>query len=148
MPAENAHVVDERLITKQGIAPSQLCEISAVMSAIGAANAINVRAGETVIVMPASEFFNSSAIVAVLGLGANVVTASSNPDTVQALISHFGNDEKFNTPVLLTGDVDKDSAALRAATSGGKGADAYLDFCSSGNTYIEAGLLALKRHGR
>lgn len=103
------------------------------------------------IVMPATGFFSSSAIVAALGLGANVVAVSRSKDTLEAMINRFGEDGKHISPVVITGDIEEDTAALRAATPGGKGADAYIDFSSPAaaeGTHVQAGLLALKRHGR
>ncbi|KAI1134062.1 putative isopropanol dehydrogenase [Hypoxylon sp. FL0543] len=151
-PAENVHIVDEQLIAKRGIVePARLGEISGIMSAIGAANAINIRVGETVLVLPATSFFSSSAVVAALGLGANVVAVDWSESNLAALIEHFGEDGKRITPVVLTGDIQKDYSALRAATPSGLGADAYMDFSSpemAGGTHIHAGLLALKRFGR
>ncbi|KAL7625004.1 hypothetical protein AAE478_004218 [Parahypoxylon ruwenzoriense] len=150
-PAENVHVVNEQLLAQHYIRPTQLGEIASVMSAIGAANSINVKAGETVLVLPAKCFFSSGAIVAALGLGANVVAASHSKDTLDALVGHFKEDGKKITPVVLTGDLTKDSTALKAATPAGKGADAYIDFSSpdmARGTHIRAGLLALKRFGR
>ncbi|KAL2018150.1 hypothetical protein VTK56DRAFT_1226 [Thermocarpiscus australiensis] len=150
-PVENVHVIDEERLARQGIAPPQLGEISSVMSAVGAANSIGIRPGETVIVMPATGFFSSSAVVAALGLGAEVVAVSRSRGTLDAMIEAFGEDGKRISPVVITGDVDKDAAALRGATPGGKGADAYIDFSSPAaaeGTHVQAGLLALKRHGR
>jgi len=150
-PAENVHIIDEQRIAQLDITIAQLGDISSIMSAIGAANSIGVRPGETVLVMPATGFFSSGAIVAALGLGANVVAVSRNQDTLEAMITHFGEDGKRITPVVLTGDLAKDSVALRSATPGGKGADAYIDFSSpetAGGTHIQAGLTTLKRGGR
>ncbi|KAK3167998.1 hypothetical protein OEA41_004444 [Lepraria neglecta] len=149
-PTENVHVVNEQRIAQRGVTPAQLGEISSVMSAVGAANSIHVRPGETVLVMPGTGFFSSSAIVAALGLGANVVVTSRSKDTLDALIEHFGEDGKRITPLVLTGDVTADAEALRAATPDDKGADAYIDFSSpemAWGTHLEAGLRALKRFG-
>ncbi|OBT39046.1 hypothetical protein VE00_10702 [Pseudogymnoascus sp. WSF 3629] len=150
-PTENVHVVNEQRIAQQGVTPAQLAEISSIMSGIGAANAIHVRPGETVLVMPGTGFFSSSAIVAALGLGANVVVTSRSKDTLSALVHHFGDDGKRITPLVLTGDVTTDVDTLRAATPDGRGADAYIDFSSPemvGSTHLEVGLHALKRFGR
>ncbi|RMZ74829.1 hypothetical protein DV737_g5696, partial [Chaetothyriales sp. CBS 132003] len=150
-PTENVHIVNEESLGQRGISFAQLGEISGVMSAIGAFNAINLRAGETVLVMPETGFFSSSAIVAALGLGANVVVTSGSKGTLDALIKHFGEDGTRVTPLVLTGDVNIDSEALRAATPDGKGADAFIDFSSpeiANGTHLEAGIRALKRFGR
>lgn len=69
-PTENVHAINEQRIANLGVTPAQLCEISGVMSAVGAANAIHVRPGETVLIMPGTGFCSPSAIVGALGLGA------------------------------------------------------------------------------
>ncbi|ROW12026.1 hypothetical protein VPNG_05281 [Cytospora leucostoma] len=150
-PVENVHAVDEQLIAQKGIAAEQLCEVSCVMSAIGAANSIQVRAGETVLVMPATGFFSSGAVTALLGMGANVVAVSRNKDTLNQLVQHYREDGDRITPLVLIGDLAKDTDALKAATPGSKGADAFIDFSSpesAGGTYFQAGLQALKRNAR
>jgi threonine dehydrogenase-like Zn-dependent dehydrogenase len=149
-PAENAHVIDERLLAKQNISTQQLAEVASVGPAMGAANAINVKAGETVLVMPSTGFFSSNAITAALGLGANVVAGSRNKESLDHLLRFFENSERIK-PVVLSGDTDKDTASILAATPHGKGADAYIDFSppmAAKNTHIMAGLKALKRNGR
>ncbi|KAF2995906.1 hypothetical protein E8E14_000982 [Neopestalotiopsis sp. 37M] len=152
-PAENVHELDEQALDRRAIAPHQMAELAALIPAMGAANAIGITAGETVLVLPATGYFSSSAIVAALALGAGTVVAGSRSrDKLDALVAHFGDEgRKRIRPVVLTGDVYADCAALRAATPGGKGADAYIDYSppmAAGTTHIEAGLLALKRHGR
>jgi len=150
-PAENVHPVDEQLLAKQDVSIHQLAEIASVMPGMGAANAIGVKAGETVLVLPSTGFFSSSAIVAALALGAHVVAGSRSKDSLDSLLAFFGEDAKRITPVVLSGDVGQDKAALLAATPGGKGADAYIDYSppmAATTTHIMASLLALKRYGR
>ncbi|KAE9375142.1 putative isopropanol dehydrogenase [Stipitochalara longipes BDJ] len=150
-PAENVHPLDEMSLERNGITASQLCELASIIPTIGAVNSISIVAGETVLVLPATGFFSSTAIVAALALGARVVAGSRSKEKLEALVKHFGEDGKRITPVVLTGDVYADTAALRAATPGGRGADAYIDYspaAAAKTTHIEAGLLALKRYGR
>ncbi|CAG8042934.1 unnamed protein product [Penicillium salamii] len=149
-PVENVHAVDETKVARHG-SLNQLAEIASLMPSMGAANAIDVRAGETVIVIPATGFFSSSAVVVALALGANVVAGSRSQESLDALITHLGEDGRRVTPVALTGDTELDSANLRNATPGGHGADAYIDYSPPGaasTTHIVAGLMALKRYGR
>ncbi|KAL1895237.1 hypothetical protein Sste5346_005382 [Sporothrix stenoceras] len=149
-PAENVHVVDEGLLAKHNVPIEQLAEVAAVGPAMGAANSIGVKAGETVFILPSTGFFSSSAITAVLGLGANVVAGGRSKESLDRMLEYFDNDPRI-TPVVLSGDADRDSAALRAATPHGRGADAYIDFSppmAANNTHIIAGLKALKRAGR
>ena len=149
-PVENVHVLDEsRLAGHDSL--NQLAEIASLMPSMGAANAIDIRPGETVLVIPATGFFSSSAVVVALALGANVVAGSRSRQSLDALIEHLGDDGKRVIPVVLTGDANVDSMALRSATPGGQGADAYIDYSPPGaasTTHIVAGLMALKRYGR
>ncbi|KAI1866643.1 uncharacterized protein JN550_007496 [Neoarthrinium moseri] len=149
-PAENVHVLDEGALERNCLEAYQMSEIASIMPGMGAANCISITAGETVLVLPATGFFSSSAIAVALGLGANVVAGSRSKEKLDSLIKHFGDEGNRITTVVLTGEVYKDAAALRAATPGGKGADAYIDYSpprAAGTTHIEAGLLALKRYG-
>lgn len=144
-------MVNEYLLAQHGVSLSQLTAVSGVMSAIGAANSIQVCAGETVLITPATGFFSSSAVAAVLSLGANVVAVSRSMDILKSMISHFEEDGPRITPVVLTGDVTIDSTTLRATSPGGRGLDAYLDFSSpdmADGKHLQAGLLALRRGGR
>jgi threonine dehydrogenase-like Zn-dependent dehydrogenase len=150
-PAENVHTIDEASLERNGIAPNQLCELASIMPAMGAANAIGITAGETVLVLPGTGFFSSTAIVAALALGARVVVGSRSQEKLDGLAKYFGEDAKRITPVRLTGDAYADAGALRAATPGARGADAYIDYSpptAAATTHIEAGILALKRYGR
>ena len=150
-PAENVHPLNEIWLERNGVKPYQMCELASIMPAVGITNAIGITAGETVLVLPATGFFSSSVVVTVLALGAVVVAGSRSKEKLDALVKHFGDDENRITTVVLTGDMRIDAAALRAATPGGRGADAYVDYSppvAAGTTHIEAGLLALKRYGR
>lgn len=91
-PSENVHALNEALLAKRNILPSHLAEIASLNTAIGSANAINLRAGETVLVLPATGFFSSSALVVALSLGARVIAGSRNKESLNALFKHLGND--------------------------------------------------------
>ena len=150
-PTENVHPLDEISLERNGLKPNQLCELASIIPVVGAVNSINITAGETVLVLPATGFFSSTAVVAALALGAKAVAGSRSKEKLDALVKHFREDGNRLTSVVLTGNVQIDTAALRAATPGGKGADAYIDYSpavAAKTTHIEAGLLALKRHGR
>ncbi|CAK7224250.1 hypothetical protein SEUCBS140593_005511 [Sporothrix eucalyptigena] len=152
-PAENVHIVDEALLAKNGVLPAQLAEVAAIGPAMGAANSIDVTPGETVLVMPSTGFFSSSAITAVLALGANVVAGGRSQMTLDEMHHDvFGSDPRITT-VVLTGDIEKDIAALIAATPHCRGAHAYIDFTppmvkGADATHIVTGLKALQRGGR
>lgn len=87
------HAVDKQLIAQQGVSLSQLAAISDIMSAIGSANTIQIYTGETVLIAPAIGFFSSSVIVATLALSANIMVVSRNKNTLDSIISYFGEDK-------------------------------------------------------
>ena len=84
-PAENIHPLDEMSLERNGITPNQLCELASIIPAMGAVNSINIIAGETVLVLPATGFFSSTAIVAALALGAKVVAGGRSKEKLEAL---------------------------------------------------------------
>jgi alcohol dehydrogenase len=74
-------------------------------------------AGETVAVNGASGYFGSAAVIAALALGASkVVALGRRLEPLQALVEQ-GRGRVV--PVVLTGDVAQDTAAIRAASGGG-----------------------------
>ncbi|KAF7562270.1 hypothetical protein G7046_g1849 [Stylonectria norvegica] len=150
-PPENVHVLDEQLLSQQNIKTDSLAEIATFMAAMGALNSINVKPGDTVLVLPATGFFSSSVVSVALSLGAKVVAGSRNEDELKRMVSSLGDDSKHVNAIFLSGDAGVDAAALRAATPGGRGADAYVDYsppAAAKTTHIVAGIMALKRYGR
>lgn len=146
-PAENVHQIDDKL----SVSPFQLAEIASLMPAMGAANSISIKPGETVFVLPSTGFFSSSAIAVALALGARVVAGGRSQESLDALVKDFGEDKAKIKTVVMTGDVMGDMSALMGATSGGHGADAYIDFsppAAAASTHIQSALMALKRYGR
>ncbi|MFL9949691.1 zinc-binding dehydrogenase [Paraburkholderia agricolaris] len=74
-------------------------------------------AGETVAVNGASGYFGSAAVIAALALGASkVVALGRRLEPLQALVEQ-GRGRVV--PVVLTGDIVQDTAAIRAASGGG-----------------------------
>ena len=102
--------------------------------------------GEVLVVVGATGSFGSAAVLLGCALGAErVVAAGRNPTGLQELARRVG---KRVQPVVLTGDVDTDVAALKEAATGG----AHLTFDMVGraqdaNATI-AGLKSLRRGGR
>jgi alcohol dehydrogenase len=103
-------------------------------------------AGETLIVNGATGAYGSAAVLVALAMGAGrVVAAGRNPDKLTALQELGG---QAVIPVVLTGDVTKDAAALRQAAGGG--AEIAFDMVGGAkdpNSTLAA-LNALRREGR
>ncbi len=102
--------------------------------------------GETIIVTGASGSYGSAATLVALAMGAGkVIAAGRNGEALNRLASAGG---ARVLPVTLTGDVQADTAALRAAAGGGaQMAYDMLGHASDPNATLSA-LGALRRGGR
>jgi threonine dehydrogenase-like Zn-dependent dehydrogenase len=117
----------------------------------GGLSEIDVRAGDTIIVAPATGKFGGSAVTTALAMGASVVACGRNASTLQTMSTLFSSTGRLST-VILTGDVAVDTKAMIAASGNdGKGADAYIDFSppeAAKSNHIQAALAALRPKGR
>jgi alcohol dehydrogenase len=103
-------------------------------------------AGETVVVNGASGYFGSAAVLAALAMGASqVVALGRRAEPLQALV---GLGRGRVVPVLLSGEVAQDVAAIRAASGGG--ADLAFDMVGQATDphATLAALRSLRRGGR
>ena len=102
--------------------------------------------GETVIINGATGAYGSAAVLVALGMGACRVIAAGRDKATLAEIANAGGSRV--SPVVLSGDVERDVAALREAGGGG----AHLAFDMVGNAKDPnstlAALRALYRGGR
>jgi NADPH:quinone reductase-like Zn-dependent oxidoreductase len=156
IPLENAHVLPQSLFAPKsdagrGYSFKDLATLSNVMVAFGGLDSAGVGAGSTVIVAPATGKFSGGAVLAALATGAKVIAASRNEDAMKKLYAFPGAKERLVT-VKTEGNVEKDTAALLKATSGG--ASVFIDFSppqAAGPTtpsQITSGINALRRNGQ
>jgi threonine dehydrogenase-like Zn-dependent dehydrogenase len=135
-----------------GYSYQDLASLSTVLVAYGGLESAHVTADTTVIVAPATGKFSGGAVLAALAMGTKVIAAGRNVEGLKKLERFPGAEQRLKT-VQLASDVEKDTAALMAAT-GGKGAHVYIDFsppAASGPTtasHITSCMLALKRGGQ
>jgi alcohol dehydrogenase len=125
---------------------AQLAVVSRFVIPYGGLLRGRLAAGETVVVNGATGAYGSAAVLVALAMGAGrVVAAGRNADKLHALARLAG---RAVVPVVLSGDVQKDAAALRDAAGGG--AEMAFDMVGgakdSGSTL--AALNALRRRGR
>lgn len=109
---------------------------------------LDVHAGDSVIVAPATGHFGGAAVGLALALGCRVVAAGRNQDTLTRMVGAFRS--PLFHPVRLTGDVAKDTAALKEASGTPRGADGYLDWSppqAASSNHIQACLAALRPGG-
>ncbi|OAL54685.1 NAD(P)-binding protein [Pyrenochaeta sp. DS3sAY3a] len=152
IPLENAFVLNtERLCDSLGYTPADLHEISFYAMGVGAiSEAAHVRASETVLIGPATGTFGGISSEVALALGANVVAIGRSKSKLDRLRKQLRNHDRLQT-IVMTGDTDADTKAIRAATPGGRGVDVYNDWASGGlegSPFFAAAIRAVKRRGR
>ncbi|KAF2652765.1 GroES-like protein [Lophiostoma macrostomum CBS 122681] len=156
VPLENSYVLPERLFKSKeegglGYNFKDLVNLNHSLVPYGGLEAAGVGAGSTVIVSPATGLFSGGAVLVALAMGAKVIAASRSQEKMESLHTFPGAKERLTT-VALSGDAEKDTASLLAA-SGGEGAHVYLDLlppAASGNSTpssFTSCLRALKKGG-
>lgn len=108
---------------------------------------VGLRAGETIIVAPATGPFGGVAVLVALAMGAGkVVAMGRNTEALQRLKK--GREDRVET-MQTTGDVEKDAGELIKA--GGGPADVYFDISppqAAGSTHLASAFRALRRGAR
>ncbi|KAM6505283.1 hypothetical protein FSOLCH5_014513 [Fusarium solani] len=113
VPAENVHVLNEQVLTKQlGYNIEDLGFISTLAVPYGGLSDIGLKPGETVIVAPATGNFGSAAVLVALAMGAGkVIAAGRSQEKLQDVLNGTGDRVAI---VPITGDVETDTAAMQA----------------------------------
>ena len=151
LPVENATVVDEEgLMKTQGYRVGQLAYVNNLLIPYAGLDVCNLKAGETVIVAPATAQFGGCAVLVALAMGAGRVIPLGRNE--QALQNLKGFDQRDRVrPIKLSGDAQTDLVAVRAQTPSGAGADVYVDFSphqAKDSTHFNVCLANLKPGGR
>lgn len=146
VPLENVWALNEAKLCQQlKYTPAELLHLTTQIVSYGGFRGINLQAGETVIVAPATGSYSGAAVGVAVAMGANVIAASRNITALQQIQSLYPAG-RVNI-VQLTNDVDKDTAAL---TSFGT-VDAYIDIsppAAEKTTHVRSCFNALKTYGR
>ena len=153
LPLENVFALDEaKLCGEIGYDILDLHLIQTCMIPYAGLADAGVKAGDTVIVAPATGRFSASAVIAALAMGANVIAVGRRQQALDDLIKAFGNPKNLKSAVMI-GDVEKDTVTLSHA-AGPRGADVFVDFSppaagAGGKTpsHILAGISVLRRGG-
>jgi threonine dehydrogenase-like Zn-dependent dehydrogenase len=152
-PLENVFALDEaRLCGDLGYDILDLHLIQTSMVPYAALADAGVRAGDIVVVGPATGRFGGSAVNTALAMGARVVATGRRQAALDDLARAFGNPKELTT-VAMVGDAASDTVALEKAV-GPRGADVFVDFCppdagTGGVTpsHLVAGINVLRRGG-
>jgi threonine dehydrogenase-like Zn-dependent dehydrogenase len=149
VPLENCYPLDEKRLLgppADGGLGYRISEISYAFRQLvpfGGLLDIDLKPGETIIIAPATGAFGGAAVEVALAMGARVIAAARNADSLKRLAAI---NERIVT-VQLTGDVDTDTKALKQFGP----ADAFQDWCppaAAKTTHIKACMLALRVGGR
>ncbi|KAI0538619.1 GroES-like protein [Xylaria digitata] len=145
IPLENALPLNEEvLVGKHGYDVEELTIIPRLSVAYGAISNVDIKAGETVIVGPATGQFGGAAVEVASALGARVIALGRNQEALAKLQSTIPRVET----VVITGDAEKDAEAIRAFGL----ADAFVDFTPHSvhgePSHFKSALMSLRKRGR
>src|ERR1700760_569999 len=127
LPVENVFKLDElRLIDELGYQLEDLQLIQSCAISYGGLGDSGVKAGDTVIVSPATGRFGGATVLTALAMGANVVAAGRRQDALDELVVAMGHGASLKT-VKLSGNVEEDTKAFTHAV-GTRGADVVMDW--------------------
>lgn len=152
VPLENVFVLDEgRLCGQLGYTPADLHEISFYGMAAGSlCEAAGLRAGETVLIGPATGTYGGITSDMALAMGANVIAMGRNKDLLEGLARKLGHHERFSY-VVMTGDDAADAAAILKASPKGRGVEVYNDWAPAaveGSPFFSAAIQTVRPEGR
>lgn len=151
-PLENLTVLNEdRLVgtpsaTCRGYSIDQLPSAALMLVPYGGLRDIELKAGQTVIVAPATGPFGGGAVVVALAMGARVIAMGRNKNSLANIKKSVPNPERVET-VPITGDMEADCNELKKFGP----IDAYFDIGppeAYASTHIKSCILALRHGGR
>ncbi|KAF2729812.1 NAD(P)-binding protein [Polyplosphaeria fusca] len=116
-PLENLFVLDEeRLCGELGYTLNDLASLGRYLVAYGGLADIGVRAGETVVVAPATGGFGGGAVMVAVAMGANVIAMGRNEAKLQRIVKQVQGG-RVKT-VKMTGDMETETETLKKAARG------------------------------
>ena len=144
-PLESCYVLDEkRLLGDLGYTVNELLYMARMGVPYGGFVDVNLQAGETALVAPATGAFGGAAVEVALGMGAKVIVAGRKMASLQKFVDRYPGRVYA---VELSGDASKDTAALKKLGP----IHVYQDWSppsAAGTTHIKACTSALTRGGR
>jgi D-arabinose 1-dehydrogenase-like Zn-dependent alcohol dehydrogenase len=147
-PLENVYALDEKLLGDPsdggfGYTAHELTAITRHLVAYGGLRGINLQAGETIVIAPATGAFSGAAVEVASAMGARVIAMGRNVSVLKRLATH--------NPRVHTVELKNNPAVDMAALADLGPIDAYLDLSpvmANGSTHIRSCLLSLKQYGR
>ncbi len=142
VPTENAVPIGQIDATEA----SAWCALVTLLVPYGGLLAMDLKAGETLLVSGATGNFGSAAVATALAMGAGrVVAPGRNQKMLDALVRRFGNRVR---PVILAGEAEIDLATMQAAAAGP--IDAVLDLLPPevSSSVVRTAVMTVRPYGR
>jgi threonine dehydrogenase-like Zn-dependent dehydrogenase len=150
IPLENCLPLNESILCRSlGYSIPDLAYLGYLTVSFGGLRDIRLEAGETVIIAPATGGFGGAGVLVAVAMGARVIAMGRNETELARLKTHVLKNLPWASieTVQMTGDEDKDAAALQAFGT----VDAVLDFsppAASKSSHVRSAARALRRGGR
>ncbi|KAI1100362.1 alcohol dehydrogenase GroES domain-containing protein [Jackrogersella minutella] len=144
VPLENALRIDEVALKRNNIAIKDVGFYSQLVVAYGGLREVNLTAGETVLITPATGNFGGAAVHVALAMGARVVAMGRNEFILAGLKAVAPG--RIDT-IVLSGSVEADMAAIAKYGP----IDVFQDFSPpmvENKSHIQAGILSVRINGR
>jgi threonine dehydrogenase-like Zn-dependent dehydrogenase len=142
-PLESTWALDEdKLVGKLGLKTEDLLHLGLLPVLYSGLRKIDIKAGETVLIAPATGVFSGGAVAVARAMGANVIAGGRSEESLNALKARFPGIQT----VKLTGE-PSDVAAIQSL---GK-IDAFVDVgpsASTSATYLNTAMLSVRKGGR
>ncbi|KAH0426322.1 hypothetical protein CcaCcLH18_10387 [Colletotrichum camelliae] len=128
VPVENCHPLDEDRLSalNLGYCHVELLYLNRLAVAYGGVRAVGLKAGQTLIVAPATGQYSGAAVELASAIGANVIAVGRNPETLRRL-SNLPRVRTLALPSDPASFEETLTSSLRALAPGRSGADAYID---------------------
>ena len=139
-----ARLVGSPSATCCGYSLEQLSCMMSLMVPYGGLRDIELKAGQTVVVAPATGPFGGAAVITALAMGARVIAMGRNKESLANIRKRVSHPDRVET-VPITGDMKRDCDELKKYGP----IDAYFDIGppeAHSSTHIKSCILAL-RHG-
>ena len=149
VPLENCYSLNEAtLMGRFGYGPEDLNAIGVCAVPYAGLKGVELSAGETVVVAPATGPFGHAAVMVALAMGARVVAMGRNVEVLNAMKERHGKGGRLEV-VPLTGRGEEDTEAIKKCFGGP--VDVYYDISppqAEKSTHLRSCIMALKRGGR
>lgn len=151
LPLENLFPLNEDVLCgKLGYSVHDLAYLSKLAVPCGGLmDSLEVKAGDRVVIAPATGAFSGAAVVLARAMGADVIMVGRNKEKLEGMQKQILQTSKGDGSVdvvAMNGDAGKDAEAIKAIGV----VDKYLDLsppAAKGSTHIASCLMALKRTG-